>query len=114
YDGKVEYNGIPYKYVKRKVANGELVLLCLPNENRMKLQNARDEFFKLVNDLQQSSHNNNSAPAGSIKNPITEYWQQENTWQLAVLTAQLHQYTSYASLMPSSPLITTPARPPEC
>lgn len=114
YDGEIEYNGIHYKYVQRKVANGELVLLCLPNQNRMKLQNARDEFYKLVNDLQQSSKNNNSTPAGSIKNPITEYWQEENTWQLQALTTQIHHYTGYALLIPSSPLISTPAQPPEC
>jgi hypothetical protein len=114
YDGEIEYKGIHYKYVMRKVANGELVLLCLPNENRMKLQNARNEFFKLVNDLQQSSKDNNSTPAGSIKNPITEYWQQENSWQLQALTTRLHQYTGYDMLLPSTPLISTPAQPPEC
>jgi hypothetical protein len=114
YDGQIEYKGIHYKYVKRKVANGELVLLCLPNENRMKLQNARDEFFKLVNDLQQSSKDNNSTPAASIKNPITEYWQEENNWRLENLTTQLHNYTGFAMVMPPTPLITTPAQPPEC
>jgi hypothetical protein len=113
YDGEIEYKGIHYKYVKRKVTNGELVLLCLPNENRMKLQNARDEFFKLVNDLQQSSQDKNPTPA-SIKNPITEYWQEENNWRLEALTAQQHQYTGYAIIIPISPLITTPAQPPEC
>lgn len=112
YDGEIEYKGIHYKYVKRKVANGELVLLCLPNETRMKLQNAREEFFKLVNDL-QNSQEKNPTPANSIKNPITEYWQEENNWQLEALTAQQHQYTGYAIVIPSSPLITTPAQPPE-
>ena len=113
YDGEIEYKGIHYKYVKRKVANGELVLLCLPNETRMKLQNAREEFFKLVNDL-QNTQEKNSSPASSIKNPITEYWQEENNWRLEALTAQKHRYTGYAIIIPSSPLITTPAQPPEC
>src|SRR5687768_9191109 len=86
YDGEIEYNGIHYKYVKRKVANGELVLLCLPNENRMRLLNARDEFFKLVNDLQNPSQDKNSTPAHSIQNPVTEYWQQQNNWHLEAFT----------------------------
>lgn len=113
YDGDIEFNGIHYKYVKRKVANGELVLLCLPNENRMRLLNARDEFFKLVNDLQQSP-DKSSTPSNSIKNPITEYWQQQNNWRLEALVWQQHQYTGYAIIIPSSPLITTPSQPPEC
>lgn len=114
YDGEIEYQGTHYKYVKRKVANGELILLCLPNETRMKLQNARDEFFKLVNDLQHAGQDKNPTPAGSIKNPITEYWQEENNWRLEVLAVQQHRYTGYAIIIPASPLITTPAQPPEC
>jgi hypothetical protein len=114
YDGEIEFNGIHYKYVKRKVENGELVLLCLPNENRMRLQNSRDEFFKLVNDLQHNSQSKNSTPASSIKNPVTEYWQQQNNWQLQALAAQLHHYTGYAIVIPTSPLVITPAQPPEC
>jgi hypothetical protein len=114
YDGEIEFNGIHYKYVKRKVANGELVLLCLPNENRMRLMNARDEFFKLVNDLKNPSQEKSSTPAHSIPNPVTEYWQQQNNWHLEALNRQQRQYTSYVIVIPSSPLITTPAQPPEC
>ncbi|THU41581.1 hypothetical protein FAM09_05650 [Niastella caeni] len=115
YDGEITFNGIHYKYVKRKVANGELVLLCLPNENRMRLQNARDEFFKLVNDLQNSSDNKSSAPGHSIKNPVTEYWQhQQNNWQLEALVVLHHHYVSYATVIPASPSTTTPAPPPKC
>jgi hypothetical protein len=113
YDGEIAYNGIHYKYVKRKVANGELVLLCLPNENRMRLQSAREEFFKLVNDLQQSD-SKGSAPNSTIKNPVTEYWQQQNNWQFEALAAQQHHYNSYPTVIPPSPPITTPAQPPEC
>jgi hypothetical protein len=114
YDGEIAFNGIHYKYVKRKVENGELVLLCLPNNNRMQIQNARDEFFKLVNDLQHNSQSKNSTPASSIKNPVTEYWEQQNNWQLQALTVQQHQYTGYNNAIPVSPLVTTPAQPPEC
>jgi len=114
YDGEIEFNGIHYKYVKRKVENGELVLLCLPNENRMRLQSARDEFFKLVNDLQHNAQGKTSTPGSSIKSPVTEYWDQQNNWQVAALTIQLHQYTGYSRALPAFPLLTTPAQPPEC
>ena len=33
-DGEIEVDGIHYKYVKRKIVNGELVLLCLPNKSK--------------------------------------------------------------------------------
>ena len=114
YDGEIEYNGIHYKYVKRKIEDGQLVLLCLPNETKMRLQSARDEFFKLVNDIQRSSQSKNSNPASSLKNPITEYWQQQNDWCINACVALHNHYTSYAFVLPPPPSLTTPAQPPEC
>ncbi|WEK36572.1 MAG: hypothetical protein P0Y53_03585 [Candidatus Pseudobacter hemicellulosilyticus] len=55
YDGEITIEGIHYKYVKRKIENGQMLLLCLPNESRMRQESARDDFFKLVNDLQHAS-----------------------------------------------------------
>jgi len=114
YDGEIEFNGKHYKYVKRKVENGQLVLLCLPNETKMRLQSARDEFFKLVNDLQQSSQSKNPAPASSIKNPVTEYRQQQNNWCINAIVALHNHYSAYPFVLPPPPSLTTPAQPPEC
>lgn len=112
YDGEIEYNGIHYKYVKRKIEDGQLVLLCLPNETKMRLQSARDEFFKMVNDLQRSSHSKNST--SSIKNPVTEYWQEQNNWCINGLVALHNHYTSYEMVLPPTPSVAIPAQPPEC
>lgn len=111
-DGEIEYHGIHYKYVKRKIEDGQLVVLCLPNETKMRLQSARDDFFKLVNDLQRSSQNKNSS--SSIKNPVTEYWQEQNNWCINEYVARHNHYTTYAFHLPNNPSIATPAQPPEC
>ncbi|MEX6688380.1 hypothetical protein QTN47_12780 [Danxiaibacter flavus] len=62
-DGEIEVNGKIYKYVKRKVANGEMVLKCLPDHQKMRLESARDDFFKYANDFVQS----NSKKSGDSK-----------------------------------------------
>jgi hypothetical protein len=54
-DGQIEVNGIIYKYVKRRLFNDSLEVLCIPNDAAMRLNTAKDEFFKLVNDLQVNS-----------------------------------------------------------
>ncbi len=84
YNGSIEINGVHYNYVKRKVEKGELVLLCLPNEEKQLLQSARDQFFKLVNDLNQPNSNKKSAPssAGAQKALFAEYKQEKNQWLL--------------------------------
>jgi hypothetical protein len=72
YDGEIVVNGIHYKYVKRKVQDGMLVLKCIPNDTKQSLLNARDKFFSLVNDLQQDqpAKNSNNSNSFSFKNMI--------------------------------------------
>jgi hypothetical protein len=113
-DGEIEIEGIHYKYVKRKIENGELVLLCLPNQAKMRIQSARDEFFKLVNDLQNPLQNKSSQPAASYKSPVTEYWQQQNDWAIQAFEGMTRQYVGLVASIPASPVLTTPAQPPEC
>src|SRR5688572_8694630 len=62
-DGEIEVDGIHYKYVKRKIENGELVLLCLPNQAKMQIESASNAFYKLVNDLENPLQNKSSQPA---------------------------------------------------
>lgn len=52
-DGQIEIKGVQYKYVKRRIYNDSLEMLCIPNHMAMKLQTAKNEFFKFSNDLQQ-------------------------------------------------------------
>jgi hypothetical protein len=62
-DGQIEVGGIQYKYVKRRLLNDSLELLCIPNHTAMNLQTARNEFFQLVNDIQQ--HNGQGKKSNS-------------------------------------------------
>ena len=52
-DGQIEVKGIQYKYVKRRLYNDSLEMLCIPNYAAMTIQTARNQFFQLVNDIQQ-------------------------------------------------------------
>ncbi len=75
YDGEVEMNGLLYKYVKRKVANDTLYLMCIPNTKKMNLETARDDFFKNTNDLSQntSSKKSDNSKSSAFKNLMSEY-----------------------------------------
>jgi len=43
-NGAITVQGVPYKYVLRKVENGELVLLCLEDGQRTNIDHAKNEF----------------------------------------------------------------------
>jgi hypothetical protein len=51
-DGQIEIHGVLYKYVKRRIYNDSLELLCIPNATAMKLQTTQNEIIRFVNDLQ--------------------------------------------------------------
>lgn len=114
-DGEIEIDGVLYKYVKRKVENGQLVLLCLPNEAKMRLQTARDDFFKLVNDLQHSSSNKKSTmPATAMNSFSTEYWQEKNNWQIAVTCFdEPLNYSCSNTVLNANAFIATGEQPPD-
>ncbi len=71
YDGEVEFEGIIYKYVKRKVFNDTLYLKCLPNTNKMSLNAAKNDYFKMTGDLAQNDHSKKSSPKNSITKSIS-------------------------------------------
>jgi len=71
-DGQIEIEGIRYKYVKRRIYNDSLEMLCLPDHDAMKLLSAKNEFFKFVNDIQHPGQNKNPG-SGTSKNITTEY-----------------------------------------
>ena len=71
-DGQIEIEGVKYKYVKRRIYNDSLEMLCIPDHNVMKLLSAKNEFFKFVNDLQHPGQNKNPN-SGSSKNILSDY-----------------------------------------
>lgn len=81
FDGEVELDGVHYKYVKRKVVNGELVLLCLPNKSKTELQNSKEAFFRLVNDLNHNQ-NKNKSNSSNFKSITAEYKRENNAWAI--------------------------------
>jgi hypothetical protein len=112
YDGAIEVNGIHYKYVKRKIENGQLVLKCIANETKQRLQTAGDDFFKLVNDLQQD-HSAKKSNSTVIKNALGDYDEQQTTNVVACQTIVMNTFVTYQSHLVTNNYHLTPEQPPE-
>ncbi|HVU55708.1 MAG TPA: hypothetical protein VHD83_11680 [Puia sp.] len=50
-NGEMEINGVPYKYVKRRIYNDSLELLCIPDRMLVKLRALGNGAFKLVHGI---------------------------------------------------------------
>src|ERR1035441_10808198 len=64
-----------YNYVKRKVDNDTLYVMCIPNPKKMNLETAKNDFFKITNDLMQNGNSKKSDNSKTIsfKNLQGEY-----------------------------------------
>lgn len=85
YDGEINLNGTSYKYVKRKLSNDTLYLMCIPNTKKMRLETAKNDFFKNSNDLAQNDNSNKSDNSKSVtKNLQTVY--DDSTFGLSIIS----------------------------
>src|SRR5438309_1380203 len=56
-DGEINIDGIQYKYVKRRVFHDSLFILCIPAKEKMKLLNAKNDYFKSTSGIQNQGTN---------------------------------------------------------
>jgi hypothetical protein len=64
--GEISFQGKTYKYVQRRVSNGNLIIQCIPDENKTVLKKARSEFGSNLNDVTGTAKN--SSHPGTQKN----------------------------------------------
>lgn len=114
FDGEIDVDGIHYKYVKRKIYNDSLILLCLPNKAKQNIEKAKDDYFKIVSDIdpasQKKSHHNNL----SFKNILSEFFVARSPWLIANYEYLQTKYFVEEALFLSTNLWKTLYQPPEC
>ncbi len=114
-NGELKVNGKIYKYVKRRMSEGQLILMCLPDHKKMQLQSAKDDFFKYSNDLVQNNNSKKSdhSKAGAFKNLLSEYDNYISEFSTAYsIVRNVYSASQQLDYLPSSPHI-SPEQPPE-
>ena len=115
YDGEIEVNGIHYKYVKRKVQDGQLVLKCIPNQAKQHLESAKGDLFKMTNDLQQDNAAKKSGTPGVslVKSVLSDYDHQPFTAIASLQTILSEQsYNVYQPVLVADLFHSIPEQPP--
>jgi hypothetical protein len=67
--GFIEIGATRYRTVKRRLYNDSIEFLCTPDSAANRLRSSRDNFFRLVNDLQKPGHSRSPGPSGKT-NPL--------------------------------------------
>ena len=113
-DGEIAVDGKLFRYVKRKIYNGQLVLLCLPDEKKTKLRSSREEYFFYANNLVTKSNAKESAHKSVLMKTITPDYEQHqlSSTHLCLLSIILHNLPTNEALISLSSQ-DLPAKPPE-
>ena len=114
-DGEIDINGETYKYVKRKVVNGTLVLLCLPDHHKARLENAKEEFFKLVNDMQSQLPVKSTNQSGKVYFSMlfSDFDKQQPGWLIGACNSSEKAFIPFFLTNHIDPTIPIPTQPPE-
>ena len=113
-DGSIEIEGIQYNYVKRRFTQDSLELLCIPNRASTSLQTAKNEFFKLVNDLQHPGQSRKSDQhTSSFKGFNAEYYSELQAFAFSRLAAIHQKATGHYLLQIPAVYLTRAGQPPD-
>ena len=72
-DGEIVINGMVYQYVQRRVYNDSIEIKVLANQDRLHIKNAREDFYKLAQDLQKNSEDKKSTPSGKASSKLLTF-----------------------------------------
>jgi hypothetical protein len=112
--GEININGMHYKYVERKLEAGEMIYKCIPDADKAKLLNARENFFKLVNDLQtQPDKKSGNLPTHSYKTFSFDYCEKLTNWNFQAMEFQLSSRFIHATKALLTTTISAPVQPPD-
>jgi hypothetical protein len=113
-DGKIEIEGVQYNYVKRRLFNDSLELLCIPNKTATQLKTAREEFFKLVNDLQHPGHARKADQhTASFKCFNGEYYSDQHQFDLEARTSSSPKTSDHFLVQIPSVYLSPAGQPPD-
>lgn len=110
--GETDWNGEHFRYVKRKVSDNTLYLLCLPNKDKTSIVRVKNEFTKAVNDV--PGNKQGAQEKSNLIKLLTTEFKVNDTWinerNISSLSLQfISRNTAVADLF--TPL--TDTQPPE-
>ena len=113
-DGEIEIDGQVYKYVKRRIYNGQLVLMCLPNNDRTKLQAAENNYTEFSLNIAATKNSTDSpSKSGFNKNAFTDYDQIIGQFRPAILISIGTSKVPDDEQLHTSIYLNDPGKPPE-
>jgi flagellar basal body-associated protein FliL len=94
-DGEAEANGVYYTYVKFRINNNRLEMLCLPNTQKTKIRQAKNDFFTAMADAEKKAAGKTRLPADAVKKIMSDYDNQEIDGVTVIQQLSLSKHNSF-------------------
>jgi len=111
--GETEWNGEYYQYVKRKLSNDTLYLLCIPHTEKTKIHAVKTDYFKSVNDIPFQGGPQKSQQPSFVKLLLSEFLQNNSTSDFSINEMKEKIFNPVYTYFHSQFNPSTPAQPPE-
>ena len=113
FDGEADMNGIHYNYVKRKMVNDTLYIMCIPNKEKNKIATAKNDYFNSANDVNNPC-SDKKFPARSIQKSFgTEYNDVVSSYNICPPVQLYLQSYSFSKFELPDSYTSTPFEPPK-
>ena len=113
-DGEVEIDGIKYKYVKSRIYNDSLEMLCIPHTAKMKIEQSKNEYAAATHDFQQdNSKKKSGSESKTCQKSLNEYEEQTLAALNSSVTVTKNKFGSFYTVPETNHFFNTPEQPPE-
>ena len=109
--GQIDIGGTPYQYVKRRIHNDTVELVCIANQAARLLQQSRLDYFKLINDLDRTQKPGNHP--GFAKSFLADPYTVIQLFRLSDLYTTLVKCGYHFAVRIPSLRLPTAERPPD-
>jgi hypothetical protein len=103
-NGEIEIAGIQYSYIKCRLYDDTLEFLCLPNTIATKLQDAKINLFKLVNDLQNNGQNKKSDASSNIAKSFSSEFYHHTNPDLSLFSICIQRTEKFSDFIANVPV----------
>ena len=74
-DGSIEIQGVRYRYVKRRIYNDSLEVMCIPDAAAVRLRQVNTAFFRFANGLCNGGQDRKQGAHSVLSHPLSpEYY----------------------------------------
>jgi hypothetical protein len=111
-DGEISFEGTTYKFVKRRISEGKLILLCIPDTHKMVLKEAKTSYGNNVNDFM----GNKKSPSKSTLQKNfngNDYEDHQFSFQFFNFSISAPMQNEFSIAAISDPHIASPGKPPQ-